>query len=639
MGFRLPPEGCRTTSRKAADESAQLLEQVEEEAGREPLDRASEEAVTGRRARRPLRRRPARGAGRRAPRAPRRSLEIPCSAANVVERLLVARVRARAPRGTRRACTRRRRARRARPARGLLRRRRGRATRASRTGRRPASARRTRRPGRGTRRCTAATRRARRGTAPAPHSPCSRARARAARAPQAPAPRRAKNGPENASVTARSSWSSSAPAATGTRPCPAVLERGGDVGHLPFGSLDLDEHVLRDAELVERRDRLSSTAAAPAPSASSWFRSSAAAKTGESRSRPTTTPAWREAIVQPPCTTCADRPASARSVSATSVSPRPAPTRICGGTVQPQPARGQQRQRSRDRRRPARRPAPAAATTPPTRRREPSGGDRSQRHHRDDEPGGRRRHAPAVRRAAARAGRAPPTSPPERSSSARFAPTCGRRRSGTRSPCEAAQRRDGDERKRRLEQEDPLPAERLREDAAGGGAEGRAERCRRPPRRGPPRRRFPPLPASRSSAAAITSAPPAACTQRAPTRRLERRAPGRRRSEAAAKTSVPATKATAGRRRARIGGRHRSEREHEVVRRQHPRDRRDLDVEPGSTSGSASVTTDESASARPIARPSSPERHACRQLRRSRAAAREQRFTTTSLLGFRDSSA
>ncbi len=76
--------------------------------------------------------------------------------------------------------------------------------------------------------------------------------------------------------------------------------------------------------------RLSSTAAVPAASASCSFRLRSEVKIGVSRSSPSTIPAWRAAIVQPPCTACPERPASARSVSAESASPSPAPIAICG---------------------------------------------------------------------------------------------------------------------------------------------------------------------------------------------------------------------------------------------------------------------------------------------------------------------
>ena len=170
--------------------------------------------------------------------------------------------------------------------------------------------------------------------------------------------------------------------------------------------------------------RLSSTADVPAASASSSLRSRPAVKMGVSSSSPTTTPAWRAAIVQPPCTACAERPASARSVSAESASPRPAPIASCGGTVQMASARGSQPSAARP---PAiritpeavrahrgvimcpRRAARIAASGITVTTRPAASGSRRQ---------------PLIRRITSRKKAA--TSAPEMSSSAAFAATCGR---------------------------------------------------------------------------------------------------------------------------------------------------------------------------------------------------------------------
>ncbi len=111
----------------------------------------------------------------------------------------------------------------------------------------------------------------------------------------------------------------------------------------------------------------------------------------------------------------------------------------------------------------------------------------------------------------------------------------------------------------------------------------------------------------RSSAAVITSAPPAACTQRAATS-VSKDGASPQASEAAAKTSVPTTNAPTGRRRATIAAGTASS----ASTRLYDVSTHATVVIPTSnsrsTSGNASVTTDESARAMPIARPSSSER-------------------------------
>ena len=97
----------------------------------------------------------------------------------------------------------------------------------------------------------------------------------------------------------------------------AVVDDGFDVGDPRLVRLvDGDEDAACDRELVEREMRLSSTADVPAARRLSSFRSRSVVKIGVSSTRPSTTPACLAAIVQPPRTTCAERPASARSVSA-----------------------------------------------------------------------------------------------------------------------------------------------------------------------------------------------------------------------------------------------------------------------------------------------------------------------------------
>ena len=103
-----------------------------------------------------------------------------------------------------------------------------------------------------------------------------------------------------------------------------------------------------------------------------------------------TTPAWRAAIVQPPCTACGLVPCSARSVSAESARPSPRPTSACGTIVQPQPAPGSRPSAARP---PPMSTAPAAARIGQRAGDGASraGGEGEQRHDRDGRRGLQRR--------------------------------------------------------------------------------------------------------------------------------------------------------------------------------------------------------------------------------------------------------
>ena len=204
--------------------------------------------------------------------------------------------------------------------------------------------------------------------------------------------------------------------------------------------------------------------------------------------------------------------------------------------------------------------------------------DRRERHDRDDEAGRGRRHPPAVdeeqddeeergdeaardeEQRGVRGDRRPP----------------GRRRA----PADALTPRSREqqhERERHLREEDRLPAEELREDPAGGRPERRAEHAGGDPD------------AERALVAALDlreeverrvtiSAAPTACTQRAPTSTSNDGASPHA-SDAPANTSDADDERLPRPPPRDVRGRHRDEREHEVERREHPRDRGDRDVE------------------------------------------------------------
>ena len=139
------------------------------------------------------------------------------------------------------------------------------------------------------------------------------------------------------------------------------------------------------------------------------------------------------------------------------------------------------------------------------------------------------------------------TRPPESSSNAALALKCGRRRvrEVARARSARCERRENE---RHLHEEDRLPAEQLRQDAAGARPEAPRRGRPQPPRcapRGPP----PVVSASSSRAATTTNAAPdrldATCATSSSNDVASPHA-----SEAPAKISAPATNARRGRRRA-----------------------------------------------------------------------------------------
>ncbi len=270
-------------------------------------------------------------------------------------------------------------------------------------------------------------------------------------------------------------------------------------------------------------------------------------KIGVSRRSPTTTPACRAAIVQPPWTACGERPSRARSVSAESASPRPAPTRICGSTVHHHAEPGSTPSAASP---PVTRTTPAAArvavfptrdamlplaiaatgitvtTTPAT--------------------AGSIRH-PSTRSSTRRNSAA--VSAPERRSSARFAERFGRPAGSTsgRTRSRSTPRRVSSASGAWAKKIDSQPSVSVRiPPIAGPSAAPRI------PAAAQVRTALPSEPwisVSRSSAAQTSSAPPTAWTQRAPTSTPNDGATAQAR-DAAANTSVPAVKTGTGLRRA-----------------------------------------------------------------------------------------
>ena len=323
--------------------------------------------------------------------------------------------------------------------------------------------------------------------------------------------------------------------------------------------------------------RLSSTAAVPAASASCSLRLRSEVKIGVSRSSPSTIPAWRAAIVQPPCTACPERPASARCGERRQREPQPGADRDLredrphdAGVRQP----GESREPARDQDRARGGPRPERAD--PTG--EARGRDRSQRHDRHDEPRRQRLEPPAVDQQDHEQ----------------------EERGHERARDEQERCVRGDLRPLRRARAPGAPARR----EARGGRPARPEpgatkidsqpkSCVRiPPTAGPTE--APTIPASaqiraaeasapvasesRSSAATTTAAPATPCTARSPTStpNVGENAHAR---DAAAKTTVetPNTTDRPPTRKSRRG--HRRERECQVERDQRPGERRDLDVE------------------------------------------------------------
>ena len=202
------------------------------------------------------------------------------------------------------------------------------------------------------------------------------------------------------------------------------------------------------------------------------------------------------------------------------------------------------------------------------------------------------------------------TRPPERKSSAALALRCGRP-AGTRGPAlggapERHERYERRKRERHLHEEDRSPAEQLGQDAAGARPERGAENARGHPdaRRASDAARR--LGKEIESGDDEERCPDSLDTARGDEQLERRRKPAgeRRRGEDHRTGEERSPWPAAGNQR----GRHGDEREHEVEGGENPGNRRDPDVEAPRISGSASVTIEESASASPTARPSSPER-------------------------------
>ena len=182
----------------------------------------------------------------------------------------------------------------------------------------------------------------------------------------------------------------------------------------------------------------------------------------------------------PPWIAAGERPASAASVSAPSESARPAPTSSCGASVQAQPGAGQQPEpgdAARAEQRAGRRARARAGDAALERSRD----ERRDRHRGDGERGRDRRHAPALdeqqheqeeHRGEAR--RQQPEREVGRDVRQARAP-----RDDRRAAAEDDERRD--QRERHLGDEDRLPRDQLREQAADRGPERRARHAGRGP--------------------------------------------------------------------------------------------------------------------------------------------------------------
>ena len=208
--------------------------------------------------------------------------------------------------------------------------------------------------------------------------------------------------------------------------------------------------------------------------------------TGASRSSPSTTPACRAASVQPPWTICSARPATARSVRAARARPIPAPTRICGAIVQPQPARG----------RSASAVSPPATRTTPLAIRIPIPADRCGIRAAPIAASGNTvttspaaagdMRQPETSRSTSRKSAA--TRPPESRSNAAFALRCGLpgdSREGCASDVESQDRHERHERERHLHEEDRLSSRAAPSRCRPRPARTPRRGCRRQPRRAP----------------------------------------------------------------------------------------------------------------------------------------------------------
>ena len=190
----------------------------------------------------------------------------------------------------------------------------GRATRGARRGRRPGSAHRSRRRARGR------GRRAPRGAATA--APTRRGRSQLRLPPAGERDRDQRREGERGGDQERGAERvrrggvdlvlDPSLAAPPSRPARRIarqrLERRGDDRDLVALGLDLLGDPVGEVELGAGSRCASSSAAVPAASASARSVSRSAVNTGVSTSRPATTPAWREAIVQPPWIACGARP-------------------------------------------------------------------------------------------------------------------------------------------------------------------------------------------------------------------------------------------------------------------------------------------------------------------------------------------
>ena len=263
-------------------------------------------------------------------------------------------------------------------------------------------------------------------------------------------------------------------------------------------------------------------------------------------------------------------------MSPATVSPRPAPTRICGGIVQPQPARGMSASAARP---PASRITPhAMPCTPPSdrgRRRPTAIAVSGMTVTTTPAAAGDIPH-PSTRRSTTRKSAA--TRPPATRSSAAFAVIDGRPGGSRHGPsAHSARREQQHQRERHLREEDRLPAEQLREDSSGGRPERGAEHARGNPG------------AERRLVAPLRLREEIEC-RRDEQRRAERLdAPGahehlERGREPARQRRHGEDDDTHDERLARspprdVRSRHGDDREHEVERGEHPRDGRDRDVE------------------------------------------------------------
>ena len=164
-------------------------------------------------------------------------------------------------------------------------------------------------------------------------------------APAAPAPpRRGRRCGTRGSRRARADPRGRAPGLAAVAACGAGSRRSVNAGRRsgtrPRSATSWRPSPSARSSFVEAGSGASSTRLAIASLAgvSAWRRS--AVKIGVRIARPTTTPACRAAIVQPPCSARGIRSRSAAAVSESTESPRPRPTSTCGAIVQASSAPG-----------------------------------------------------------------------------------------------------------------------------------------------------------------------------------------------------------------------------------------------------------------------------------------------------------